>query len=234
MLECSFHWGSQRLAWQMPRQSERYLSLCMWTKSRTHSSAASRHISLRSLPEKPSVSLATSRRSTDRSTCREADSTVNDWLITWISSHWSICVCLCVNLRSRSPGWVWVSVASASHSAHTYTHQIHDAHEHNPVCSVKICIMCTSVCTGWFMWNLVGILLKMAESRSCGRLVAPMMITWHTQVRETGGVQFLTMEANYTLGGVGGCVYTRECVNVCIHTKSNGSAKTGVVELVWM
>lgn len=58
---------------QTDRWRDRYLSFWAWTKSRTQSRAASRHISLRSLPEKPSVSLATSRRSTDTSTCRETD-----------------------------------------------------------------------------------------------------------------------------------------------------------------
>lgn len=58
---------------QTNRWRDRYLSFWAWTKSRTQSRAASRHISLRSLPEKPSVSLATSRRSTDTSTCRETE-----------------------------------------------------------------------------------------------------------------------------------------------------------------
>lgn len=49
--------------------------------------------------------------------------------------------------------------------------------------------VCTCVLTGWLMWNLVGILLKIAESRSWGRLVAPMIITWHTGHRQTGGVR---------------------------------------------
>lgn len=42
-----------------------------------------------------------------------------------------------------------------------------------------------TVHTGRLMWNLVGIRRKMAESRSWGRLVAPIMITWHGENYKT-------------------------------------------------
>ncbi len=88
-------------------------------------------------------------------------------------------------LHSHSPGSVLIRLSSAWHSK--YTHDkwsfIKSTTEFNDsLVKLKISFKpykdIWSGLTGWLMWNLVGILRSIAESRSCGRLVAPIIMTF--------------------------------------------------------
>lgn len=75
-------------------------------------------------------------------------------------------------------------------------------------------VVTSGVCvhTGWLTWNLVGILLRMAESKSWGRLVAPIMITWQT---DRPNIQIINVNKNCV------CLYLCTCRCVSVSSPSH-------------
>lgn len=157
--------------------------------------------------------MATLKRSTDGLTCRERQIVIQYvvyWSTSWLVCHqcWTYILVLQDQFEDLFP---------LSHTlSHTEWHHIALIQSTVTWYLMFYCEVVTSgVCvhTGWLMWNLVGILLRMAESKSWGRLVAPIMITWQT---DSSNIQIINVNKTVCV-----CLYLCTCRCVSVSSPSH-------------